>query len=454
MDQQTVGTFTSRITGEVILPDSTAYNDLRSIYNQTGSPAIIVRVKTADDIAQAIRFARDHHLKLSVRSDGHGMNGLATNDGGLVIDLAHFNTVEVIDSTNYVVRVGAGAKWGDVAKTLANYDLAISSGDSTTVGVGGLTLGGGIGWLVRKHGLTIDSLQAAHLVTADGRQLRVSANEHPDLFWAIRGGGGNFGVATSFEFRAQPLKSIIGGMVIFPMDELASVLRNWAQVMRTAPEELNSTLVIFPGFGPEVPPQLFVYLCYGSDDETAANEVIKPLLELGTVQHQDIQKKPYDHMLEDPQAPPGMKAVSESGFIRTLDEAAMSAIVANFGRPGTPILQIRSLGGVMKRIDPDSTAFAHRDHEVVLWTAKLGPIDAWQQTNNLLQRSWQAVTAFIDGAYINFLSTNDESRVTTAYAPSTYARLARVKAVYDPDNIFNQNYNIKPAVEAIADQTI
>lgn len=455
MDKQTFAAFTSRIAGEVILPDSPAYDNLRSVYNQAGSPAMIVQPKSADDIAEAIRFAVDNQLTLAVRSGGHGLNGLATNNGGLVIDLSHFNRVEVVDSARHVVRIGAGAKWGDAAAALADHGLAISSGDTTTVGVGGLTLGGGIGWLVRKYGLTIDNLEAAEIVTADGHKLRVSAEAHPDLFWAIRGGGGNFGVVTSFDFRAHPVKSVVGGNVVYPTSELESALKQWAQYMRTAPEELNSTFIVFPGFGPQVPAQLFVLFCYGGDDEAAANSAIQPLLELGTAQSQEIQPKPYYKMLEDPAPPPGVKAVSESGFVKTLSDDVIAAIAANFGRPGTPILQIRSLGGAMARISPEATAFAHRDFEVVFWAAALVPVDtAPEQAQQRIQGAWQSLKPFVGGSYTNFLSDVSESSVTTAYPPATYARLASIKAAYDPDNVFNQNYNIKPTAEAVKDEAI
>jgi FAD/FMN-containing dehydrogenase len=334
VDKQAITGFKQHIVGDVVSADDAAYGDLRNVFNRRGSPAIIVRVKNSEDIAAAIQFARENALTLAVRSGGHGTSGLSTNDGGLVIDLSHLNTVEVIDEAQRIVRVGAGARWGNVAETLSAYGLAISSGDTNSVGVGGLTLGGGIGWLVRKHGLTIDSVVAAELVTADGRTLRVSETEHPDLFWALRGGGGNFGVVTAFEFRAQPVKAVVGGLVMYDIAEMEAVLTKWVAYMRTAPDELNSTMVLFPGFGPAPEPMLMAYHCYGSDDEVAANAALKPLLELGTVKHQDITLKPYYKMLEDAEPPPGMKAVSGNGFIKTLDKEVIDTIIANYGRDG------------------------------------------------------------------------------------------------------------------------
>jgi FAD/FMN-containing dehydrogenase len=436
----------SHITGDVVMPDSPEYNDLRNGVAQTGSPAVIVQVQNNTDVAAAIAYARDNQLKLTVRSGGHSQSGMSTNVGGMVIDLSHFNTVEVIDPARHLVRIGAGAKWGDAAQALAAHDLAISSGDTNSVGVGGLTLGGGIGWLVRKFGLTIDSLEAAEIVTADGRTLRVSENEHPDLFWALRGGGGNFGVVTAFEFRAQPVKSIVGGMAIYDLAEAETILAKWSEYMRGAPEELNSTLILFSGFGPQVPPALMVLLCYGGDDEAAANKAIQPLLELGTLKQQTIEKKPYFKMLEDSPTPPGIKAVGQNGFIKTLSKDVIAAFAANYGRPGTAIIQIRSLGGAVARVPADATAFAHRDYEVFVLAAMLKPTDTTpEEASRIRQEFWQPLKPYASGAYVNFLTDASEPSVATAYPSATYARLANVKAKYDPDNVFNQNHNIKPA---------
>ena len=234
MIQQSVSDLKTQITGEVVLPDSPDYEGLRNGFSATGSPAVIVRPQSNEDVAAAIQYARDNHLKLTVRSGGHSQSGMSTNDGGMVIELGHFNKVEVVDPAQHRVRIGAGAKWGDVAQTLSSQGLALSSGDTNSVGVGGLTLGGGIGWLVRKVGLTIDNLESAEIVTADGSALHVSAGVHPDLFWAIRGGGGNFGVVTAFDFRAHPLKSIVAGMAIYDVAEAETVLTKWAAAMRRA----------------------------------------------------------------------------------------------------------------------------------------------------------------------------------------------------------------------------
>jgi FAD/FMN-containing dehydrogenase len=452
MDPQILAEFNNRIAGEVVVPGRRAYDELRNIFNQAGSPAVIVCGQSNDDIVLALRFAREHHLSVSVRSGGHGLNGLATNNGGLVLDLTHFNTVEILDPVQHLVRVGAGAHWGEAAKELAAHGLAISSGDTNQVGVGGLTLGGGIGWMVRTYGLTIDSLRAAELITADGRILRVSAEEHPDLFWAIRGGGGNFGVVTSFDFHAHPCKAIVGGEVVYDMAEVETVLTNWASSMREAPEELNSTLVLFSGFGPQVPPQIMVLLCYAGNDEAAASVAVRPFLQLGAMRSQAIQRKPYYAMLEDAKSrPPSVKLVSHNGFLNTLSTEAISVLAANYGKPGKPIAQIRSLGGALARVSPQATAFAHRDSEALVIVPAMAPSNATEeQAHHIIQAAWRPLEPLTSGAYINFLSEASEASVAAAYPSATYARLASIKATYDPNNVFNQNPNIKPAAKTQA----
>lgn len=441
---------TNRIAGDIVLPASSSYGELRNVFNRAGSPAAIVRAQTNDDVITAIRFAREHHVALSVRSGGHGFSGLATNNGGLVIDLARFNAVEILDPARHLVRIGAGARWGDVAQALAPYGLVISSGDTNQVGVGGLTLGGGIGWMVRKYGLTIDSLEAADLITADGRTLHVSAQEHPDLFWAIRGGGGNFGVVTSFDFHAQPGGEIVGGSVIYDTAETEHLLSAWARSMREAPEELSSTVVLFSGFGPQLPPQIRVLLCYAGDDEAEANEAIKPFLHLGAVRSQDIQRKPYHAMLEDAVSPPpSLRMVGHDGFLKALSHEAIAALAANYGQAGQPIAQIRALGGAMARVSPEATAFAHRGNEALVVVPAFAPRDASdEQAQQIRQAAWQPLAPLANGAYLNFLSDASEASVAAAYPSATYAHLARIKATYDPDNIFDQNQNIKPAASA------
>lgn len=377
MDQQSIATLTQRIVGDVMLPSDPDYETLRRVFNRMGSPAVIVRARNNEDIVTAIRFAREQQLLVSVRSGGHASTGLAINDGGLVLDLAHFGQVALLDPARRLVRVGAGARWGAVANTLAAYELAISSGDSNQVGVGWLTLGGGIGWLARTYGLTIDSLCAAELVAADGQTLHVSAEDHPDLFWAIRGGGGNFGVVTSFDFEAVACKAVVGGSVIYEATEARTVLANWVSAMRAASDELNSTLVLSSGLGSQIPPQVTVRLCYADDDEVAAHDAIAPFLRLGAMRSVDIQKKAYAAMLENAVAPhPSLMLLNQNGFVRTLSDDALDVLASMYGQAGSLSAQIRYLGGAVARVSPEATAFAHRESEALLFVPVLAPRDA------------------------------------------------------------------------------
>ena len=452
MDTQALGQLRNHIAGDVITSESPEYEALRHVFNRTGNPVVIVRGQTSEDIVAALRCAREQRLVVSIRSGGHLLTGQATNDGGLMFDMTGFDTVTLLDPERRLVRIGAGMRWGEVARALAEHDLAISSGDTNQVGVGGLTLGGGIGWMVRTHGLTIDSLRAAELVTADGRALRVSAEKHPDLFWAIRGGGGNFGVVTSFDFEAQPCKAIVGGLVSYNTTETHSVLTNWASAMRDAPDELNSTIVLFSGFGPQAPPQVMVLLCYAGDDETVARGAIEPFLRLGDVRSQDIQKKPYAAMLEDAQPlPPSVKMVGHNGFVRTLGAEALEVLAAHYGQAGAPIAQIRRLGGAMARVDPQATAFAHRENEALVVVPAFAPVDAPdEQVLQIRQSAWEPLAPFSSGAYGNFLSEASAASVAATYPGETYTRLARIKAIYDPENLFSQNLNIQPAPDGHA----
>ena len=226
-----------------------------------------MQARDAAEVSEAVRYAVQHDLVLSVRSGGHSGPGFSTNDDGIVIDVSRINDISVVDEATSRVRIGAGALWGDVADALGKRGLSLTSGDTKSVGVGGLTQGGGVGWMVRNHGLTIDSLVAAEIVTADGQQLRVDAATHPDLFWAIRGGGGNFGVVTHFEFTAQTGTDVHAGTIMYAPTDVPQLIKGWSQVLREAPEELNATLVLMPGFGPEMPAGGMGMVCYADSDQ-------------------------------------------------------------------------------------------------------------------------------------------------------------------------------------------
>jgi FAD/FMN-containing dehydrogenase len=432
------------IKGKVITAQDPTYEMARQTEaNHDAKPAVIVQCASTDDVIAAVGFAEGNDLVISVRSGGHSSAGLSTNDGGIVIDLSLMNKVEVIDEQTNAVRIGGGAKWIDIAKALAPHNLVISAGDTTDVGVGGLTLGGGIGWMVRGHGLTIDNLLAAEIVTADKKILRLSVDENPDLFWAIRGGGGGFGVVTSFEIRAYPNKGVFGGHIVYSAERRETILRNWATYMRTAPEELNSTVMLLPGFGPGSTPQVMLIACYAGDDEQAAQKAIQPLRELGDKPISDeIKAKPYFEMLEEAMSVSHMKIRIRNGFVKSLNDKLLAEVSKHFGVPNTPPIQIRSLGGEFSRIADDATAFGHRSSEALMVMPSFTPSTASEnEANAAADRLWEPLKRYSIGSYVNFLSDIRPDTINDAYSEVTRKRLARLKAQYDPKNIFSRAPN-------------
>jgi len=389
----------------------------------------------------AVSLAAAAGLPIAVRSGGHG---LLPVDDGLVVDLAEFTEVEVGEGG--LVTVGGGARWGDIAAALAPHGLAISSGDTRDVGVGGLALGGGIGWLVRSHGLAVDALREVELVTAAGEVLTVSADEQPDVFWALRGGGGNFGVATRFVFQASPVDGLVGGHVHFDQSDVPAVLRAWRDVMRAGPEELNSSLMVVPPFAPEMPagPQLAVAL-QGSEERL--RELLEPLLSLPSVTEVSLAPVAYGDLLED--APPGRPPflfVGGNGFVPDVSDEALDAVAAAFDRDVPTMILLRALGGAFSRVAPEATAIAHRDAEALLIVNGVLPADAAPEQIAAAKAGSDAALAFTSGTYGNFSVERGDEVIQAMYPPATLERLRRVKAELDPGNLFRQNHNIEPAV--------
>lgn len=356
--------------------------------------------------------------------------------------MSEIHSVEVVDETEHKVKIGSGARWSEVARVLGEKGLALSSGDTKSVGVGGLTLGGGIGWLVRKVGLTIDSLLSAEIVTATGEVLQVSATNHPDLFWAIRGGGGNFGIVTNFEFTAYPLRSVVAGPISYSIDEVKNVLRGWRDRMREAPDELNSTALVMPSFGGK-PPAVLILICYAGEDEEKAFEIVRPFQALGKVQFQAVTSKPYEKVLEDAFPPSGVDITTKVQFVQNFSDEFID-IIAQQCSTSIPILQIRYLGGEMNRVGSDSTAFAHRNSEVLVVSPFFTQQGSSLETVTNALEPWSKFSVFGKGTYANLLSTNTLEDIESMYPVTTYSRLAKIKKTYDPENVFNQNYNVKP----------
>jgi FAD/FMN-containing dehydrogenase len=429
-----------KFCGHIITPGNEAYQTVRETLFFKGSPTIVFQPADNGDVALAIAYARANTLKLSVRSGGHSVAGFSTNDGGAVIDLSLMKRVEVLDEGQGLVRIGGGAVWGNIARELHKHGLALSSGDTMSVGIGGLTLGGGIGWMVRKYGLAVDSLVALQVVTADGKTVRASDTENPDLFWALRGGGGNFGVVTAFEFKAHQVAKVYFGNIVYGLDNLPALIAGWRDGMRAAPEELTTMLVVLPSFM-GMPPSAIVMSCYASDDEIAANKALKPFRNLGKVLNDDIAHTDYFETLQEAHPPQGVYSIVKNGFVQDFSDELIQTIAGCYHGNIGPVLQIRALGGAMNAVAPDATAFAHRDSEALIVSPTFVPGDASNETKTKALGDWNSIAAYTSGGYVNFFSERGED-LNVIYPEATFKRLRQVKKSYDPANTFNQNFTI------------
>jgi FAD/FMN-containing dehydrogenase len=432
---------------ETLRPGDDGFESAARVFVTTGEPALVVRPRNPAEVAAALGQAARQGLAVSVRSGGHSPLGHGTNTGGMVIDLAHLDAVEVLDAGRRLVRVGGGAAWGQVAAALDPYGWAVTAGDTTCVGVGGLTLGGGIGWMVRRYGLAIDNLVGARVVSAEGRLLTTSPDEHPDLFWALRGGGGNFGVVVDFDFIAQPVPTVHFGSVTYRLDDPASLLARWRDAMRVAPDELSSTLALLPRT-PGALPVATVLLCYAAEPGTTLDEAdaaIEPLLELGTVTKATIAERRYAEILDDATHPPGLRLVVRNTLVDTLTDDAIAASARVHAAAIPTAIAVRSLGGEFGRVPADATAFAHRDAEAMIVCMLMLPDTATGADVERALVPWQAAAAHGTGTYINFQGSATAQDLAMAYPPVTHARLAAVKRAYDPDNLFALNHNVAPA---------
>lgn len=420
-----------------IRPGDPEYDAARTTITGTAEPAVVLRPNDAAQVATALRHARAEGLEVAVRSGGHNALGFGNTDGGAVVDVSRINTVEVLDDTGRV-RIGAGATWGLAAAELARHGLAITSGDTVSVGVGGLTQAGGIGWMVRKHGLTIDSLVGAEVVTASGEVVRADAGTNPDLFWGLRGGAGNFGVVTAFEFQAQPITTVHYGTIAFTLDDVPQLLKGWAETMRTAPDELTTTLVLMPGFG-DFPPGAMLYVCYCGDDP----RVLEPLRTLGTVVSESVAETPYAEVLEEAHPPEGIIPVIGNTLVEELTGGCIDAITAAYAG-GSRVVFLRSLGGAFGRVDVGDTAFAHRTAQALVVSAKFLPPGSSEADVAAARVEWQTIGAHGTGSYAGFLGSDTDEDLAALYPSETLARLTEVKRAWDPDNVFRRNFNIRP----------
>lgn len=419
-----------------IRPGDAGYDAARTTVMGTAEPAVVLRPTDVGEVAAAVQYVREAGLELAVRSGGHNALGFGNSDGGAVLDVSGLDSVDVLGDGR--VRLGAGAQWGAAARALAEDGLAITSGDTVSVGVGGLTQAGGIGWMVRKHGLTIDSVLAAEVVTASGEVVRADADTNPDLFWALRGGAGNFGVVTAFEIQAQPVATVHHGTIAFALDDVPQLLKAWSETMRTAPEELSTALVLMPGFG-DFPPGAIVYLAYCGDDPT----VVDSVRALGTVLDDTVTEKPYADVLEEAHPPEGIVPVIGNTLLEDLSGECIDDIVAAYSAGGRVVF-LRSLGGAMGRVAPDATAFAHRSAQTMVVSARFLPVDAGDDAVAAAHAEWQTIGRHGIGSYAGFLGSDTDDDIAALWPPATLARLTEVKRAWDPDNVFRRNFNIRP----------
>ena len=426
-----------RVPGRTFGPGSTEYDDGRTVFLGPGDPEAVIRPTTSAEVAAAVRAAVEADLPIAVRSGGHGS---VPASEGVVIDLSAFDEIELHDGA--IVTVGAGVHWGDVASALAPYGLGVSSGDTLSVGVGGLALGGGIGWQVRTHGLTVDLVREIEVVTADGAVVTASAESRPDLFWALRGGGGNFGIATRFTLQAAPVDGMVGGHLSFDQSQVGAVLRAWRDITVSSPDDLNSTLVVMPALMPEMPagPQLAVAL-RGSEEEL--RRLLEPLFSLSSVTKVDLGPVEYGELLEEgPPGRPPFRFVGGNGFVPDVSDEFLAAAERASASETPTMVMLRALGGAFSRVAPDATPIAFRDAQAVHDEERLLPPDATDEQAAAVQVELDAALAHTSGRYSNFTEVYGEAVLPTIYPPSTLARLRRVKAEVDPGDVFRPAHHI------------
>jgi FAD/FMN-containing dehydrogenase len=443
-----------RLTGELITADHPEFDEARKVHDITVDrrPCAIVRAACAEDVAEAVRFARQHNLPLAVRSGGHSVSHVSMIEDAVVADLSALKGV-TIDPEKRIAHVQPGATSGDLAPAAHAYGLALSTGDTSSVGMGGLTTGGGIGYMVRKYGLAIDNLLSAQVVTADGQIVTASVDEHPDLFWAIRGGGGNFGIITQFVFRLAPVGQVLGGALILPATK--EVIRGYLEYSVKAPEDLTTMgdLMQAPQapFIPEdrVGEPILMILTVWTGDIEDGERALAPLRALAEPVADTIAPMPYPAIYEysEEVAAPHAAAV-RSMFADDISDATIEALLEAVSN-GSPmdIVQLRGLGGAMASVGANETAFGNRDkpYLVLIVSCWFDPAEDARPHHDWTESLWDKVRSDGSGVYVNFLENEGEDRIREAYGNANFARLAEIKAKYDPTNLFRFNQNIRPA---------
>ena len=451
LDAARVEALRAAFSGPVLLPDDDGYDETRRVHNGLidRRPALIARCLGTADVADAIRFARESDLELTVRGGGHNVAGRAVADDAVMVDLSLMKGVYV-DGDARTVRAQAGVLWGELNRETALHGLAVTGGVISTTGIAGLTLGGGLGWLMTKYGLAIDNLLSVDLVTADGEAITASTSDHADLFWALRGGGGNFGVATSFEYRLHPVRQVVGGLVAHPFPAARDLLRFVREFTEDMPDELMivAGLVHAPdGSGMKL---AAVVVCHCGTEEQA-NDDLRPLLEFGEPALVQVGPMPYPvlNTILDDAFPRGALNYWKSSFLRDLDDDVIEVLIGSFEVAPSPMTSMimEHFHGAVSRVGETETAWPHRNpgYNLVISSEWLDPAAtdenvAWTRT------LYSELEPYVSGRrYVNYLGDDEpDDMIRAAYGPN-YDRLAKIKATYDPENIFRHNQNIPPA---------
>jgi FAD/FMN-containing dehydrogenase len=447
-----------RFRGAILSGVDPVYDDARRVWNGMidRRPLLIARPVDAPDVAALVRFARERALPLAVRGGGHNVAGSAVCDGAVVCDLGGLRGVELDPAGGYA-RVQGGATWGDLDRATHRIGMATTGGMISSTGVGGLTLGGGLGWLMRAHGLACDQLVSVDVVTAEGISLTCDEENAPDLFWALRGGGGNFGVATALTYRLHPVDVVLGGLLLYRLERAPAVLRHYHDYCRDTPPEHVTTAAAFatlpdaPAFpeGLRGQPVLMIALCAIGDSEAVQSDV-EPLRRFGPPALDLVAPMSYPALQSslDAGAPPHARNYWKAGYVDALDGDLVDGLCESFARTPSPMAQvlIHQMGGAVARVDEHATAFPHRRSAYLV-----NIVGMWRRPKDdaanieWTRQSWRAVAGAATGTYVNYVGDDEAARIEAIYPPETLKRLMTVKAKWDPSNFFRANHNVRPA---------
>ncbi len=454
LDIAKLQSFHAGLRGTLLLPGSDEYETARRVHNAMVDkrPGLIVRCAVAADVVRAVNFASENALLLAVRGGGHSVAGLGVCEGGMVIDLSRMKGIR-LDPAGRTLRAEAGVRWGELDQEAQVFGLGTTGGAVSTTGIAGLTLGGGLGVLMRKHGLACDNVLSIDVVTADGALLKASSKENVDLFWALRGGGGNFGIVTTFEYRLHPVGTVVGGLVLYPFDRATEMLAFYRELTETAPDELTAYAALLRT--PDGVRASAIFSCYAGPLSTGET-VLRPLREFGPPMADLIGPLPYAAIQEtfDPTAPPGLLNYWKSRFVRDLSTETIDELVAAFPTAPSPLssVVVEHLGAAVGRVAEGDTAFSHRSARYNVTAASLWR-DSGQSEQNIswARQLWDALrTPAGDAVYANYLSDDEgDQRLRAAYG-ANYERLVAAKNRYDPTNLFRVNQNIKPTLDRAA----